>query len=146
MPANFASALTFIIGSLAQLYLFVLILRMLLPWFRGEYRRRGLPGADVLSAADLALQLRALGAINFASLRRAAHRPLPTTLVAYAPDDPLIQAWLRSALATDDCTDPVVVSWDAPDFFPVGCPDPAPQLVRRGRISCIRPSAATPLR
>jgi hypothetical protein len=44
-------------------------------------------------------------------------------------DDPLIQAWLRSALATDDCTDPVVVSWDAPDFFPVGCPDPAPQLV-----------------
>jgi YggT family protein len=37
MPANFASALTFIIGSLAQLYLFVLILRILLPWFRADF-------------------------------------------------------------------------------------------------------------
>ena len=44
-------------------------------------------------------------------------------------DDPRIQAWLASAFATDDCTDPMVVTWDAPDFFPVGCPDPAPQLV-----------------
>lgn len=44
-------------------------------------------------------------------------------------DDPRIQAWLLSAFATDDCTDPVVVTWTAPDFFPVGCPDPAPQLV-----------------
>ena len=37
MPANLASALTFIIGSLAQLYLFVLILRLLLPWFRTDF-------------------------------------------------------------------------------------------------------------
>jgi YggT family protein len=37
MPANLASALTFIIGSLAQLYLFVLILRLLLPWFRADF-------------------------------------------------------------------------------------------------------------
>ena len=46
-----------------------------------------------------------------------------------ALDDPRIQDWLASASATDDCTDPVVVSWDAPPFFPVGCPDPAPQVV-----------------
>ena len=37
MPANLASALNFIIGSLAQLYLFVLILRLLLPWFRADF-------------------------------------------------------------------------------------------------------------
>lgn len=37
MPANFASALSFIVGSLAQLYLFVLILRLLLPWFRADF-------------------------------------------------------------------------------------------------------------
>jgi YggT family protein len=37
MPANLASALSFIIGSLAQLYLFVLILRLLLPWFRADF-------------------------------------------------------------------------------------------------------------
>jgi pimeloyl-ACP methyl ester carboxylesterase len=71
---------------------------LLMPWFRGEYRRRGLPGADALSAADLAIQLRALGAINFVRLRRATHRPLPTTLVAYAPDDPLIQRQIPEEL------------------------------------------------
>ena len=37
MPANLASALSFIVGSLAQLYLFVLILRLLLPWFRADF-------------------------------------------------------------------------------------------------------------
>jgi len=72
--------------------------RLLLPRFRGEYRRRGLPGADALSAAELALQLRALGAINFASLRRAARKPLPAALVAYAPDDPLIERQIPEEL------------------------------------------------
>jgi len=37
MPANLASALSFIVGTLAQLYLFVLILRLLLPWFRADF-------------------------------------------------------------------------------------------------------------
>lgn len=38
MPANVADALTFIIGSIAQLFVFVLILRFLLPWFRADFR------------------------------------------------------------------------------------------------------------
>ena len=65
--------------------------RLLLPRLRGEYRRRGLPGAEALSAADLAIQLRALGAVSFPSLRRAVRRPLPPALVAYAHDDPFIE-------------------------------------------------------
>ena len=38
MPNNFASALTFIVSSVAQLYLFVLILRLLLPWLGADFR------------------------------------------------------------------------------------------------------------
>lgn len=38
MPNNFASALTFVVSSLAQLYLFVLILRILLPWLGADFR------------------------------------------------------------------------------------------------------------
>jgi pimeloyl-ACP methyl ester carboxylesterase len=71
---------------------------LLMPWLRGEYRRRGLPGADALSAADLSVQLRALGAIRFPSLRRAVRGPLPPALVAYAPDDPLIERQIPEEL------------------------------------------------
>lgn len=38
MPANVADALSFIVGSIGQLYAFVLILRLLLPWFRADFR------------------------------------------------------------------------------------------------------------
>lgn len=38
MPNNFASALVFIVSSLAQLYLFVLLLRLLLPWLGADFR------------------------------------------------------------------------------------------------------------
>jgi pimeloyl-ACP methyl ester carboxylesterase len=65
--------------------------RLLLPRLRREYRRRGLPGADALSAAELSLQLRAIGALSFPSLRRAVRGPLPSALVAYAHDDPFIE-------------------------------------------------------
>jgi len=38
MPSNFSEALSFIVGSVAQLYLFVLILRLLMPWFGVDFR------------------------------------------------------------------------------------------------------------
>jgi pimeloyl-ACP methyl ester carboxylesterase len=88
----------FVFGLMGRIMTLPGVSGLLMPWFRGEYSRRGLPGADALSVTDLAIQLRALGAIDFASLRRAAHRPLPTTLVAYAPDDPLIQRQIPEEL------------------------------------------------
>jgi hypothetical protein len=45
-------------------------------------------------------------------------------------DDPRVRDWLESAFATDDCTDPVEVTWEAPPAFPVGCPDPIVTPVR----------------
>ncbi len=38
MPNNFASALAFVVSSIAQLYLFVLLLRLLLPWLGADFR------------------------------------------------------------------------------------------------------------
>jgi YggT family protein len=38
MPNNFASALVFVVSSLAQLYLFVLLIRLLLPWLGADFR------------------------------------------------------------------------------------------------------------
>jgi YggT family protein len=38
MPANVTQALVFIINAVAQLYLFVLLLRILLPWLGADYR------------------------------------------------------------------------------------------------------------
>jgi len=38
MPANVTQALVFVINAVAQLYLFVLLLRILLPWLGADYR------------------------------------------------------------------------------------------------------------
>jgi len=38
MPSNIASAVVFIVNSLAQLYLFVLLLRLWLPWLGADFR------------------------------------------------------------------------------------------------------------
>jgi len=38
MPSNVINALTFIIHAVAQLYLFVLLLRLLLPWMGADFR------------------------------------------------------------------------------------------------------------
>lgn len=38
MPNNFASALVFVVSSIAQLYVFVLLLRLLLPWVGADFR------------------------------------------------------------------------------------------------------------
>ena len=38
MPANVTPALVFVVNAVAQLYLFVLLLRILLPWLGADYR------------------------------------------------------------------------------------------------------------
>lgn len=38
MPANVTEALVFIVNAIAQLYLFVLLLRILLPWLGADFR------------------------------------------------------------------------------------------------------------
>lgn len=38
MPTNVTSAVVFIVSTIAQLYLFVLLLRLLLPWFGADFR------------------------------------------------------------------------------------------------------------
>lgn len=38
MPNNVADALSFIVGSIGQLYAYVLLLRLLLPWFQADFR------------------------------------------------------------------------------------------------------------
>jgi len=38
MPANVTNAIVFIVNTLAQLYLFVLLLRLWLPWFGADFR------------------------------------------------------------------------------------------------------------
>ena len=73
--------------------------RLLLGRVRAEYRRRRLPGADELDAAALALQLRAIAALDFALLRRAVEGLPARALVAFARDDHLVEARISEELA-----------------------------------------------
>ena len=72
---------------------------LLAPLFRALYRRRRFRGVDQMTAADFALQCRAITAADCRLLRRAAAGPRPPTLVAYAQDDPLVQTWVSEELA-----------------------------------------------
>jgi pimeloyl-ACP methyl ester carboxylesterase len=74
-----------------------LVSRPLLRIARAQYERRRFPGADRMSAREFALQLRAIGAVDFALLRRAAVS-LPPTLVVYADDDPLVEPAIAEEL------------------------------------------------
>jgi pimeloyl-ACP methyl ester carboxylesterase len=65
---------------------------------RERYRRLRFPGADEMDAKHFALQFRAIGAADFALLRRAAVGPLPATLLAYARDDHLIETEISEEL------------------------------------------------
>ena len=60
--------------------------RLLVPSTREHYKRRRFPGAEEMKAKDFALHFRAIGAANFADLRRAAAGPLPPTLLALPRD------------------------------------------------------------
>jgi pimeloyl-ACP methyl ester carboxylesterase len=66
---------------------------------REQYRRRKLPGAEELGAASLALQLRAISAIDFALLRRAVSGLRPRAVVAFSRDDHLVEAHISEELA-----------------------------------------------
>jgi pimeloyl-ACP methyl ester carboxylesterase len=66
---------------------------------RDQYRRRRLPGADELGAAELALQLRAIAALDFALLRRAVDGLRPRAVVAFSRDDHLVETGISEELA-----------------------------------------------
>jgi 3-oxoadipate enol-lactonase / 4-carboxymuconolactone decarboxylase len=72
---------------------------ILLPGVRAGYRSRRFPGADTKTRAELAVQLRAFSAADFALMRAVVRRPLPPSLVAYACDDHLIQTDIAEELA-----------------------------------------------
>ena len=72
---------------------------LLLPWVRTQWRRRRFPGADVKTAADLALYFRAISAVDFELIRASVRRPLPPALVAYARDDHMIETSIAEELA-----------------------------------------------
>ena len=72
---------------------------LLLPWVRAEYRRRRFPGADEKTAADFAVQLRAISAADFDLMRAAVRAPLPPSLVAFARDDHMIETAIAEELA-----------------------------------------------
>jgi pimeloyl-ACP methyl ester carboxylesterase len=72
---------------------------LILPWVRAGYRRRRFPGVDEKDAAELALQLRALSAVDFGLLGAAVRGPLPPSLVAYARDDHMIETSIAEELA-----------------------------------------------
>jgi pimeloyl-ACP methyl ester carboxylesterase len=76
-----------------------LVRRWLLPRVREAYRRRGFPGAETLTAPELAVQLRAIGAVDFREMRAWLAGPLPPTLVAYSRDDHMVETDISEELA-----------------------------------------------
>jgi pimeloyl-ACP methyl ester carboxylesterase len=72
---------------------------LLLPSVRAAYRKRRLPGADRLDPKAFALQMRAIGAVDFERFGRAVARGLPKTLLAYAANDPMIEREISAELA-----------------------------------------------
>ena len=73
--------------------------RALVPLLRAQYRRRRFPHPDQMSAADFALQCRAVAAADTAVLRGAVRGERPRTLISYSADDPLVQPWIQEELA-----------------------------------------------
>jgi len=71
----------------------------LLPSVRAAYRRRRFPGADEMDARAFGMQMRAIGAVDFARFRRAVAAGLPPTLVAFARDDHMVEAGISMELA-----------------------------------------------
>lgn len=71
----------------------------LLPWMRAQYQRRRLPGAEAMDRAEIARQLRAIAAVDFALMRRSVAGELPRILLAYAKDDHMIETHISEELA-----------------------------------------------
>lgn len=66
---------------------------------RAAYRRLGFSGSEALGPEDFAHQFRALAATDFAAIRRFAAGALPPVLVAFAEDDPLVEAAIPRELS-----------------------------------------------
>jgi pimeloyl-ACP methyl ester carboxylesterase len=66
---------------------------------RAQYRQRGFPGAEQMTAREFSVHLRAIGAVDFEELRRAVASRLPPTLVAYSRNDPMLEAAIPEELA-----------------------------------------------
>ena len=71
MPSNVADALSFIVGSIGQLYAYVLLLRLLLPWVRADFHNP-IAQAILKITSPLVVPLRrvipAIGRIDSATL------------------------------------------------------------------------------
>jgi pimeloyl-ACP methyl ester carboxylesterase len=73
--------------------------RLLVRAARQRYERRRFPGADAMDARTFGVHFKAIGAADFAALRRAFRGPLPPTLLAYARDDHTVEAAVQEELA-----------------------------------------------
>lgn len=71
---------------------------VLLAGVRAQYQRRRFPGADQLGAAQAALQLRAISAIDFGLLRRVVAGRLPPALICYGRDDHMVETHVSEEL------------------------------------------------
>jgi pimeloyl-ACP methyl ester carboxylesterase len=65
---------------------------------RRRYQHRRFPGADAIDARSFGLHFKAIGAADFAALRRAFLGPLPPTLLAYARDDHMVESAVQEEL------------------------------------------------
>jgi len=65
---------------------------------RDRYRRRRFPGADAMDARTFAVHFEAIGAADFALIRRAVMGPLPPVLLAFARDDHMVDAEIQEEL------------------------------------------------
>ncbi len=66
---------------------------------RERYRRNRFPNVEAMGPELFARHFRAIAAVDFAALRRAAAAPLPPTLLAWANDDRLIERAIGEELA-----------------------------------------------
>jgi pimeloyl-ACP methyl ester carboxylesterase len=66
---------------------------------RERYKRRRFPGADEIDAPTFAVHFEAIGAADFARLRRVVEGPLPPVLTAFARDDHMVDAEIQHELA-----------------------------------------------
>jgi len=66
---------------------------------RERYKRRRFPGAEEMDAKAFAIHFKAIGAADFAQIRRAVRSPLPTTLIAWARDDHMVESGIPEELA-----------------------------------------------
>lgn len=72
---------------------------LLAPLARSGYRRRRFPGADQMTARDLAVHLRSIGATDFGVLRRAVRGLRSPTLIAWSRDDHMLEPAIPDELA-----------------------------------------------